>query len=461
MSTILVDEERDANASTRSNRSSSSSSHETKEMQIPLQGEALEEVCTGIMLAELAITDNKEGTLRSISKTMPWHSEALKLITGSESQAHKPLSTILDQDMDGLQLDHQLDVSGITRGGHFLDTQGFIAHNESTIVLSFRCATSAFDWLTNFNTTSSAWEVEEDLALGYSGFCSGFNDFCCTGGEYKPRVHTGFYNNFLAALPHIQKHIDPLLSSGCKPRKLYVVGHSLGAGIATLAGCYFMTQFQWKTLPHRLVIVTAGSPRAVCTSMKYVIDEKRRVHGDKCRMYRVVKGRDIVTRVPPKLFGFCHLIDPIQITDQGLVVLQTKEEDPEADLLELTKYRANGTEPVGTTDELQSTVNSDTLDSSPQSKYERLVSKIPRALRDHMPDFYLKPVLQTLGRDCGSTQRRRPAVPETFEDDEPETTSILPIQKDNPRSQRKLVKKKRTWLASALRPMRKTAPSDC
>jgi hypothetical protein len=75
-------------------------------------------------------------------------------------------------------------------GGHFLDTQGFIAHNDKIIVLSYRCTTSAFDWLTNLNTTSSAWEIEEDLANGDSGFCSGFEDLCCTGDNYKPRVHT-------------------------------------------------------------------------------------------------------------------------------------------------------------------------------------------------------------------------------------------------------------------------------
>ena len=89
-----------------------------------------------------------------------------------------------------LKVDKIINVSGVTKGGHFLDTQGFIAHNDRVIVLSYRCTTSAFDWLTNFNTTSSAWEVEEDFANGDSGFCSGFEDLCCMGDNYKPRVHT-------------------------------------------------------------------------------------------------------------------------------------------------------------------------------------------------------------------------------------------------------------------------------
>ena len=213
----------------------------SSKMEVPLTSKAREEILMGLMLAELAITDNKPGTLKNVSKANPWHLHCMSLITGSDEQPHRPLRNILKEDMGGLLLDWELDVAGITPGGHFLDTQGYIAHNDEIIVVSFRCTTSAYDWMTNFNTTSSAWEVQEDLEKGYSGFCSGFEGLCCTG-EYKPRVHTGFYNNFLAALPTIKRHVDPLLKPYERPRKLYIVGHSLGAGIATLAGCYFMNE---------------------------------------------------------------------------------------------------------------------------------------------------------------------------------------------------------------------------
>ena len=92
---------------------------------------------------------------------------------------------------------------------------------------------------------------------------------CCNDGQHKPRVHTGFYNNFLVTVKHIQQYILPLLEDG-KPRKLYVVGHSLGAGIATLATCYFLLEHDWNTkfAHHELVSVTAGSPRTSMSSMK-------------------------------------------------------------------------------------------------------------------------------------------------------------------------------------------------
>lgn len=359
--------------------------------------DGVDEICVGVMYALLAITDDKKDTLKNVGKVMPWHIEALRVVTGSEEQAHKPLTMILNQDM-GLHVDCIIDISGITKGGHFLDTQGFIAHNSEVIVLSYRCTTSAFDWLTNLNTTSSVWEIEEDLAQGYSGMCSGFEGLCCYNGEYRPRVHTGFYNNFLASLPLIKQHIEPLLGPNQPPRKLFVVGHSLGAGIATLAGCYFLTEFDWTKMPQHLVNVTAGSPRACCESMKPMIDKRREEMGSHARIYRVVKGKDCVVNVPPKSFGFRHLVDPVRITDVGEIVLHSSEVELDADIADLT------TKVAGSRQLVQDVEGDDT-----PAKYERIVVRIPKVLRDHMPDFYLKPLLKSRGvkhgslRECVST----------------------------------------------------------
>jgi hypothetical protein len=106
--------------------------------------------------------------LAKIGKANPWHIQALKLITGSQERAHLPLRDILNEDLGGLILDTELDVTGITRGGQFLDTQGYVAHNSECIVVSFRCTTSIFDWMTNINSTTSAWDLE-DVEQGFSG----------------------------------------------------------------------------------------------------------------------------------------------------------------------------------------------------------------------------------------------------------------------------------------------------
>ena len=103
----------------------------------------VEDVILGMKYASMAITDDKVGTLKKVGKLNPWHVNALKIITGSEEEAHKPLTYLLKQYLD-LECDSIIDISGMTKGGHFLDTQGYIAHNDEIIVLSFRCTTSIF-----------------------------------------------------------------------------------------------------------------------------------------------------------------------------------------------------------------------------------------------------------------------------------------------------------------------------
>lgn len=367
------------------------------------------------MFAELAITDNKEGTLDKVIKLNPWHLEAMKLITGSKERAHLPLREILDEDMGGLILDSTIDVSGVTKGGHFLDTQGYIAHNNDVVVVAFRCTTSIFDWMTNFNSSTSAWELEEDLAQGFSGFCSGMDGLCCQGSAYTPRVHTGFYNNLLAALPTIKRHVDQYLFSYERPRKLYIVGHSLGAGIANLTALYFLLEYNWKLLPQNLILVTAGSPRSICTSMKELVDQKLALYGPKkVRFHRVVRGSDVVASVPPKVLGFAHVADPIVITDEGNVVLRTKDADAETDLgqlFSLTKdsgsVRTLGVEGRNDEDDYETSDDSTHSDSEDveQAKYNRMVARIPKAVRDHMPDFYLKPIFKRQGIKCGTLRQ--------------------------------------------------------
>ena len=149
----------------------------------------IDEVLLGTKLACIAITDDHEGTLAKVGKMNPWHIEALKMITGSEEEAHKPLTHILDKHFN-LKCDKILDLSGWS-GGRPIDTQGYIAHNDEMIVVSFRCTTSALDWMTNLATTSSEWELDEDVAQGHSGFLSCFEGRCFVKGPKKPRVHTG------------------------------------------------------------------------------------------------------------------------------------------------------------------------------------------------------------------------------------------------------------------------------
>ena len=414
------------------------------------------------MFAELAITDNKPGTLKKVAKNNPWHEQALKLITGSQQRAHLPLRDILYEDMDGLILDCEIDVSGITKGGQFLDTQGYVAHNNDYVVVAFRCTTSIFDWLTNFNTSSSAWELEEDAEQGYSGVCSGLDGLCCQGANYKPRVHTGFYNNFLACLPTIRKHVDQYLVNYERPRQLYVVGHSLGAGIANITATYFLTQYNWKMLPQNLVVVTAGSPRSICKSMKTLIDEKREEYGEKnVRFYRLVKGSDVVASVPPKILGFEHMVEPTLLADDGNIFLRLKQGDAETDPFKLLSLRQEqqsmknlrGTAPkslereANEEDTEEETDEDDDDDDAAEAKYNAMVAKIPKAFRDHMPDFYLKPLFNAKGIVFGTTRK----IDEPTAEDEVVDFNTTSKQIQSSESPKPKKKKNRTWVPKAFR----------
>lgn len=366
--------------------------------EYPVDAAALDELSHGMIYAELAITDNKEGTLAQIGKANPWHVQALKLITGSEKRAHLPLKDILYEDLNGLILDTELDEHGITKGGQFLDIQGYIAHNDKCIVVSFRCTTSIFDWMTNINSTTSAWEIE-DVEQGFSGYFSGCSDLCFQGSDYKPRVHTGMYNNFLSVVPQIRKYVEPLLTDNEKPRKLYIVGHSLGAGIANLMGIYFLMEHDWNILPQSLVLVTAGSPRSIGKSMKEIVDKKRKEYGDKVRLYRLVNGNDAVVYLPPQWFGFEHMVDPIMIKDDGDIILIDKENDKfeEEDVSEIfvsNRDTLRNIVKLSQNEEIENNSDDDAADAT----YSRIVEKIPKAFRDHMPDFYLKPLIEARDR---------------------------------------------------------------
>jgi hypothetical protein len=368
----------------------------------PLTKEQLGDIERGLVLGFLAITDDESNTLAKVGKTNPWQIESLRIITGSELRAHRPLTQILKEDHK-LDVDVIMNISKVTPGGQLIDTQGYIAHNKDTIVLAYRCTTSAFDWIVNFNTTSSVWEVEEDQEQGFSGYCSCLQGLC---HRDSPRVHTGFYNNFLVSVPLIKKHIEPLLAPDQPPRKLFVTGHSLGAGIATLAACYCLLEFDWNKLPHTLVSVTAGSPR-VCGGLMQQIVHDRIAEFDpkKARVYRVVAGKDVVASVPPSIFNFKHIVPPIEIRKDGSIVRVNKstgsggggdedddqDQDPASNSREFLKSLRRNMPTELSRSEV-------TDENTAQSKYDRMIARIPEPFRDHMPEFYLKPVYRAQGR---------------------------------------------------------------
>jgi hypothetical protein len=195
----------------------------------------------------------------------------------------------------------------------------------------------------------------------------------------------------------IQEHIDPLLAPDQPPRKLYVVGHSLGAGVATMAACYFLTEFNWAELPHKLVHVTAGSPRAVLESMQSRIHEemKKLRPLDKAVICRIVRDKDAVPTVPPEVFGFRHLDKLVYITKDGKIIINPNlGSDNVIDTSTMKELLS--TNPALMESEVEKAKEEDT---ETESKYDKRIQMVPRTFRDHMPEFYLVPLIKLFERE--------------------------------------------------------------
>jgi predicted lipase len=364
----------------------------------------IEEVTLGMKLASLAITDDEPGTLETVGKLNPWHIQALGMITGTVEQAHKPLREILSETL-GYTLARNISAKSVSIAGHFVDVQGYIAHNEQDLVLAYRCTTSAFDWLTNFNAGTSEFEPEEDVAAGDSGCCSFWEGRFSTR---KPRVHTGFYNNFLASAQDIEELIEPHLKPDAPPRRIFIVGHSLGAGVATVAFMYLLFKFDWSTLPHKLLLVTAGGPRVVDSRLHdKVQDEMRRLRPlDKAVICRVVNRNDVVPTLPPEAMGFRHLDKLVYITDEEKVLINPNLDEQE--VVEEQKDKAALKDQVNKVNGVAAAASEQMASAAAAAhqvfveNYDKVLGQIPSQFKDHMPDLYLGP-LEHLFEDVAYT----------------------------------------------------------
>uniref|UniRef100_A0A7S4ANI4 Fungal lipase-type domain-containing protein n=1 Tax=Pseudo-nitzschia australis TaxID=44445 RepID=A0A7S4ANI4_9STRA len=292
----------------------------------------VDEMIYGMKMAHVSCTDDTEDRLATPS---PNCMAALELLVGGDdpaTTARLPLSEILKERFD-LNVDCFIDESGFFRGRP-VDTQGFIASNEDTIVLSYRFTTTIKDWLANLNFTSSEWEPDFDEGLGHAGHCScavGWFTKLCHPQRAKPRAQTAYYNNFIYTIPMIKKHVlEPLMNpenKNAKPKKIYVVGFSLGAAISQIAYCYILEKLydhlkdpSFRAV-ERLISVTAGCPRVGDKKFRDVMTKYIKTLNsaglDRAVICRLVYNQDIVPHAPPNILTFRHLGELVYITKNG------------------------------------------------------------------------------------------------------------------------------------------------
>jgi hypothetical protein len=156
--------------------------------------------------------------------------------------------------------------------GHFVDTQGFLTTDstQNLSVLAFR-GTEA-DRVTDLATDAVGWLTEWP-----------------EGGK----VHKGFKKALLAVWPQIEQLLQRVVQG-----TLLFTGHSLGAALATLAA----------SKHHPTALYTFGSPFTGTEEFTHTlagVDVQRYV--DCC---------DVVTRIPPEIFGYRH-VGTLQYIDRS------------------------------------------------------------------------------------------------------------------------------------------------
>ena len=117
--------------------------------------------------------------------------------------------------------------------------------------------------------------------------------------ETTGKVHSGFKQE----VDDLWPMLETALMNNDQP--LWFCGHSLGGAMATMcAGRCFLSHI--NSMPEELF--TYGSPR---------VGNKQYINYVKLAHYRFVNNNDIVTRVPPPLFGYRHCGSEVYINRKG------------------------------------------------------------------------------------------------------------------------------------------------
>lgn len=114
-------------------------------------------------------------------------------------------------------------------------------------------------------------------------------------GNYESaiRVHTGFIDTYNC--DEVRKKIHSLIPEA--PCRIIVTGHSRGAALAVLCAVDLQYNFPGKNVEAYLF----GCPRV--GNRAFSLSYNKRVS----KTLRIENGNDIVTKLPPAIFGFRHV----------------------------------------------------------------------------------------------------------------------------------------------------------
>ncbi|MBV9673039.1 MAG: lipase family protein [Verrucomicrobia bacterium] len=167
------------------------------------------------------------------------------------------------------------------------DIRAVVMRSQQEIIVAFRGTVVPKNQSTDWPDLSNWMTDFEALQTPFTTYF---------GGPEVGQVHKGFIEALFGVWPSLLDAVKQFQDSG---QTLWVTGHSLGGALAVLATAAF-------TFANRMPVnglYTYGQPRVGCLTFCTMCDSH---FGD--QHFRFVNDKDIVTRVPPRIF--VHFPEP-------------------------------------------------------------------------------------------------------------------------------------------------------
>ena len=165
------------------------------------------------------------------------------------------------------------------------DASFYCEQKGDTLYIYFEKSNGKTDWKNNFKfAAKSVVSVKKP----YKNMCDTW------------KAHGGFSGVWKIIEPYLQPYICDLGIN-----KIVIVGYSHGAAIAVL--CYEYCKFNRPDISDNIEGYGFGCPRVVWGFMRKSVKERF------CGFLVIQNGKDLVTHLPPALFGYRHVGNILKI----------------------------------------------------------------------------------------------------------------------------------------------------
>lgn len=165
----------------------------------------------------------------------------------------------------------------------------FVEHDDDTLYIYFQGSNGDIDWKNNFDFGA---EPYKDMSI-------------------KWKAHRGFVRVWKEIEPFVKNDImNPTV------KKINVVGYSHGAALAVLAHEY--AWFNRKDIRDNIFGYGFEPPRVFCGRK---IPDELAPRWENFSVFR--NGEDLVTHVPPRLFGYKHVGNFVHLNENRDILVDT------------------------------------------------------------------------------------------------------------------------------------------